>query len=188
MAKMGFKVIQYDGSIAKSPDEHHNITFYKKFIGLSDDEIYVTLETAIRQNEFKIDENNIMQCDIEGSEYEMLENADMENLSKYFTQVIFEFHGLNPEESQEVQRRTKIMQKLNQYYVPIHIHFNNHGKIFYSKNLFFSTTIEVSYLRIDRAEQYKIYRTSAGNLKNLDYPTFTSNPDIPISFDFIKGK
>ncbi len=184
MAERGFEVIEYDASIDKSPYNHLNISFHKKFIGTSNNEKTITLEQAIRENHLDKNKANILQCDIENCEWEMLLGIDMNLLRDYFTQIIFEFHGCNPEEQEGVDLRTKLLEKMNENFVPIHTHLNNHGKIFYSRGLFFSTTIEVSYLRKDLVESSIIsnYRTEGGNLKGLDYPVWQPNPEIPIRF------
>ncbi|WP_346671295.1 FkbM family methyltransferase [Helicobacter pullorum] len=184
MAEKGFKVIEYDASIDKCPYKHPNISFHKKFIGTSNNENTITLQKAIEDNHLDKNKANILQCDIENCEWEMLLGIETNLLRDYFTQIIFEFHGCNPEEQEGVDLRTKLLEKINESFVPIHTHLNNHGKIFYSRGLFFSTTIEVSYLRKDLVESSIIsnYRKEGGNLKGLDYPVWQSNPEIPIRF------
>lgn len=186
MANMGIKVIEYDASIQKSPYNHPNITFIKKFIGTNNNANTITIEQAIKDNCLDASKANILQCDIENCEWEMLKNIDIKLLHNYFTQIIFEFHGCNPEEQEGTELRQQMLQKINEYFVPIHTHLNNHGKIFYSNNLFFSTTIEVSYLRRNLAKNFIIngYKEECGNLENLDYPVWSSNPEIPIRFSF----
>lgn len=182
MAQKGFKVIEYDGSIEKGPYNHPNITFYKKFIGTNDDENTITLLQVLKDNNLDEKLPNILQCDIENHEWDMLESIDISLLSKYFSQIIFEFHGLNPEEKDGAQKRLRLLQKINEYFVPIHTHLNNHGKIFYSKGLFWSTTAEVSYLRKNDAKDYENTYRKSGNLIKLDSVTFLSNPEIPLRF------
>ncbi|TBR81308.1 hypothetical protein DU473_04255 [Campylobacter novaezeelandiae] len=182
MAQKGFKVIEYDGSIEKGPYNHPNITFYKKFIGTNDDENTITLLQVLKDNNLDEKLPNILQCDIENHEWDMLESVDISLLSKYFSQIIFEFHGLNPEEKDGAQKRLRLLQKINEYFVPIHTHLNNHGKIFYSKGLFWSTTAEVSYLRKNDAKDYENTYRKSGNLIKLDSVTFLSNPEIPLRF------
>nr|WP_276149105.1 hypothetical protein [Campylobacter jejuni] len=186
MAQRGFKVIEYDASIEKCPYSHENIIFHKKFIGNTNNENTITLAQALNDNNLDESKPNILQCDIENCEWDMLENIDISILNKYFSQVIFEFHGCNPEEQDGVEKRISLLKKLNEYFIPIHTHLNNHGKIFYSKGLFFSTTLEVSYLRKNEVNfsQKLNYRKECGNLTNLDYPSWPSNPEIPIKFDF----
>ncbi|MCR2090681.1 hypothetical protein, partial [Campylobacter upsaliensis] len=183
MANLGFKVVEYDGSIEKCPYNHPNIIFNKLFVGATNDENTITLNEALRKNDFDKTKNNILQCDIENCEWEMLENIDISLLSEYFSQVIFEFHGMNPEERDGFALRSKLLSRLNEHFVPIHTHLNNHGKIFYSKGLFFSTTLEVSYLRKDLAKPYLSFGyRDEGNLMGFDSPTFLPNPEIPLRF------
>lgn len=184
MAQRGFKVIEYDGSIEKCPYNHENIVFHKKFIGNANAENTVTLASILKDNHLDENKPNILQCDIENCEWDMLENMDISVLSQYFSQVIFEFHGCNPEEQDGAEKRINVLKKLNEYFLPIHTHLNNHGKIFYSKGLFFSTTLEVSYLRKNEfaSTQNLNYRKECGNLQGLDFPTWPSNPEIPLRF------
>ncbi|HEF8152387.1 TPA: hypothetical protein SBD02_001662 [Campylobacter jejuni] len=182
MAQRGFKVIEYDASIEKCPYDHENIVFHKKFIGNVNNENTITLVQALKDNNLDENKPNILQCDIENCEWDMLENIDISILNKYFSQVIFEFHGCNPEEQDGVEKRISLLKKLNEYFVPMHTHFHNHGKIFYSQGLFFSTTLEVSYLRKNLINlDIMKYRDVAGGFKNLDFP-WISNPEIPIRF------
>ncbi|EQC3697414.1 FkbM family methyltransferase [Campylobacter jejuni] len=184
MAQRGFKVIEYDASIEKCPYNHENIVFHKKFIGNVNNENTITLAQALKDNNLDDSRPNILQCDIENCEWDILENVDISILNKYFSQVIFEFHGCNPEEQDGVEKRISLLKKLNEYFIPIHTHLNNHGKIFYSKGLFFSTTLEVSYLRRNELNlmQGLYYRKECGNLQNLDFPVWPSNPEIPLRF------
>lgn len=185
MANLGYKVIEYDASIENSPYNHENITFFKNFVGSKTDGDFVSLEDVIEKNNLNENYQNILQIDIENAEWEILANIDINLISSYFTQVIFEFHGCNPCELDEALFRFKILEKLNAKFTPIHAHFNNHGKIFYSRGLFFSSTFEVSYLRNDVAQNLKITkRRKNGVLSGLDFPTFPFNPEIPLRFEF----
>lgn len=183
MAQRGYRVLEYDGSIDQGPYDHPNIIFHKKFVGLQNSDNMTTLEAIIESNELDSALPNILQIDIENAEWDIFERIDMELIGRYFSQVVFEFHGCNPEEMLEARRKLNILEKINRHYQPIHFHFNNHGKIFYCRNLFFSVTLEVSYLRRDISKdlmQYG-YRTE-GILDGLDFPVHSSNPEIPVRF------
>lgn len=181
MAELGYQVIEYDGSIEKSPYTHPNITFHKKFVGLHDEDSTITLKSLLQDNKLDKTQANILQIDIENAEWEMLEGIEIGILAEFFAQIIFEFHGCNPEEEQGFHQRITQLKRLNEFFCPIHLHFNNHGKIFYSQGLFFSTSIEVSYLN-QKFIADKTKRISEGVLENLDTPTWISNPEIPIRF------
>ncbi len=183
MAQRGYKVLEYDSSIDKGPYDHPNICFYKKFVGLQNSDNMTTLEAIIESNELNSALPNILQIDIENAEWDIFERIDMELINRYFEQVIFEFHGCNPEETLEAKRRFEILERINQYYQPIHFHFNNHGKIFYCRNLFFSVTLEVSYLRKDISKNLMQYGyRKEGIVEGFDFPAHPSNPEIPIKF------
>lgn len=192
MADYGYKVIEYDGSIENTPYPNHpNIKFHKKFVGNSKDENFISLEEVLKENGIKNESEivcgNILQIDIENFEWEVLEEIDIKLLADNFSQVIFEFHGCNPEEQDGFGRRIKQLKRLDEYFVPIHLHLNNHGKIFYSNGLFFSTTLEVSYVNKKMLEKYALCldnKISEGVDKDLDIPTFSPNPEIPIKFNF----
>ena len=184
MAKRGYKVAQYDASIEKGPYNHPNISFHKKFVGLLNNDNTVSLETVIKENKLDSSLPNILQCDIENAEWEILEGFDISLLARYFSQIIFEFHGLNPEEAEGFAKRSAVLRKINEHFSSIHMHFNNHGKIFYSKDRFFSVTIEASYLRKDLVPSYarNNFRKS-GILNKLDYPTDKAVPELPIIYE-----
>lgn len=185
MAEIGYLVIEYDGSITHSPYTHPNITFHKKFVATNNSDSTITLETLLKDNQLDSTQANILQIDIENAEWEMLENINIETLAQNFAQVIFEFHGCNPEEKSGFHQRITQLRHLDKHFCPIHLHFNNHGKIFYSRGLFFSTSIEVSYINrkclkdLGFNESQKIEQ---GILKDLDSPTWLANPEIPIRF------
>lgn len=182
MANLGYQVIEYDASIEKCPYEHKNIKFHKKFVGVETKGDFISLEAVIEQNGLDEKMENILQIDIENAEWDILERIDMKLIERYFTQVIFEFHGCNPEELDEFAKRLKVIEKINEFYQCYHCHFHNHGKIFYSKGLFFCTTIEASFLRKDSLPKDSKGLREKGNLENLDYAGFLSNPDIPVIF------
>lgn len=181
MANMGYKVLQYDGSIDKAPYNHPNIKFFKQFVGTKDSNNTITLQTIIKQNNININSHNILQVDIEDNEWDMLENIDLKEVSKYFTQILFEFHNCNVEDDKLSQRRFKILEKINKYFTPIHTHFNNYGMIFYSKGLFLSDTIEVSYMNNKAIESFE-YKSGFGSIVGLDSPNSTNYLEIPVIF------
>ncbi|WP_297810250.1 hypothetical protein [uncultured Helicobacter sp.] len=185
MAEIGYQVLEYDGSTKDSPYTHQNIIFHKKFISAHNSDSTITLESIIKDNKLDSTQANILQTDIENAEWEMLENIDIEILAQNFAQIIFEFHGCNPEEESGFYQRITQLKRLNKFFIPIHFHFNNHGKIFYSKGLFFSTSLEVSYINRSKLQSLGLDETQKlekGILKDLDYPTWIANPEIPIRF------
>lgn len=122
-----------------------------------------------------------MQVDIEDCEWEILENINIDIISEYFSQILFEFHNCNPDDNELSSRRFKVLEKLNTLFVPIHTHFNNHGNIFYSDGLILSDTIEVSYINKKLVNSYQ-YKSGFASLVYLDSPNTNNFPDIPVLF------
>lgn len=181
MANLGYKVLQYDASINKPPYKHPNITFHKKFVGVKDSDSVISFERLITQNGLDKNECNVLQCDIEDCEWEILEQLDLAKLSEIFPQILFEFHNCNPESEALSVPRLAILERIKSHYTPIHTHFNNHGAVFYSNGYFWCDTVEVSYLRNDLISSDAVFLKGVGNL-NADAPNAKDYPDIPVIF------
>ena len=176
-------VLEYDASIESSPYPNHpNIKFFKKFVGAVESHDTTTLMQIINENKFDKNAHNILQCDIEDAEWELLENIDISLLAKYFPQILFEFHNCNPDNEVFTQRRLAVLAKLNEYYCPIHTHFNHNGGLLFAKNLLFSPLIEISYLRKDLIPNDAQPLRGSATLVGLDYPNIPHYPDIPVVF------
>ncbi|OBV29902.1 hypothetical protein BA723_09990, partial [Helicobacter sp. CLO-3] len=124
MANRGYKVIQYDASIKHAPYNHPNITFIKKFVGAHDSHDTMSFDSVIKSNNLSKDAHNIAQIDIEDAEWDILEKIDLGAISPYFSQMLFEFHNCDPRDEALSSRRLKVLEKILEFYTPIHTHFN----------------------------------------------------------------
>ena len=136
MANFGYKVLQYDASIDTAPYNHPNITFHKKFVGARDSHNTISFESLLAQNDFSPNACNVLQCDIEDCEWEILENIDLAKVAQYFPQVIFEFHKCYLDNAPFAERRLAILERLRAHYTPIHTHFNCFGAVYYANGFF----------------------------------------------------
>lgn len=182
IANMGYQVLQYDASIKQSPDSHPNIIFHKKFVGTRKDHQTITLENILQDYKFDPTLHNILQCDIEGAEWEIFDKLDFDILKQYFAQIIIEFHDCDPRSESRTQRQFAILEKFHQYYQPIHLHFNPCDNIFYIKDRFFASLPEVTYLRRDLLPNHFTLRQTCGDVEHLDYPNIDMFPNLPIDF------
>jgi hypothetical protein len=97
----------------------------------------------------------LFKCDVEGAEYEFLENTDIEKLASITTGLIFEFHYL--EDPAKRERFFNCVEKLNQYYYLCHVHGNNYSSNFvyeeidgeYKKQYSVPNVIELSFVNKD---------------------------------------
>ncbi|TLD80073.1 FkbM family methyltransferase [Helicobacter sp. MIT 05-5293] len=183
MAKMGYQVLQYDASIKKAPDTHKNMIFHRKFVGTIRDHQTITFEDIMQQYSFDEKAHNILQIDIEGAEWEILEKLDFSIFEKYFSQIILEFHDCDPRKSLQAQRHISILEKFRHAFQPIHLHYNPCHYHVYVKDRFMSSLLEVSYARKDLLPKTFILRNECGDIPNLDYPNHEWLLNIPILFE-----
>ena len=120
------KVFGYDGTIGcKSPLNHNFFVFNPKNVGVQQGQISINeiIENDIGINSLK--ENSILFIDVEGSEYEILNDIKPEFLS-LFRQIVIEFHDLIRETSEGGKFRL-VKQKLLTNFNTYHVHANNFG-------------------------------------------------------------
>ena len=96
MAEMGCKVLTYDPTISRAPDQHENISF--KQIGVvgvpSKDKEYQTLNAILRSNGHINTKISYMKLDIESHEISglpiWLQNGDLDNVEQLAIEVHLE--------------------------------------------------------------------------------------------------
>jgi len=126
MARQGYEIIQYDGSVERSPDKHPLIKFHK---------INITGDDSPSKNETNIAKiisgyghhdcwNIILKMDIEGAEWNVLERISENDIS-HFEQILVEWHGFPTDDRLELERRLGLLGKLNRTHQSIHIHAPN---------------------------------------------------------------
>lgn len=181
MAQKGYKVLQFDGSIQKAPEDHPNLVFCPKYVVgrrmHAENEITVQeiLDTLPGQNDI------ILQMDVEGSEWEIFESLTAEEMNR-FSQIIVEFHKLTV--AKDMPRFQAVFDKICSTHVPVHFHYNNDGPIFGFNDFLVSSLWEVSFARKD-LDTFTL--SDAEYPTNLDYPN-VALPDIYIGkFAYITG-
>ncbi|WP_240329076.1 FkbM family methyltransferase [Helicobacter suis] len=184
MAQKGYLVLQYDGSIEKSPDLHKNIIFHKKFVGTKNDSKTISLEQILQDYNLDVNAHNILQMDIEGAEWDIFEKLDFVLLEKYFAQIIVEFHSIDPRNRFQSERYLAILEKFNKAFQSIHLHVNTVSSYYYTGNTFLGNLIEVSYARKDLLPKDFSLRSVCGDIEGLDYPNDPNGQYFNISIDF----
>lgn len=182
MANLGYKVLQYDASIEVAPYKHENITFFKKFVGVENSDDTLSLQNVITQNALNTDAFNILQCDIEDCEWDILEHIDLSLVAKYFPQVLFEFHNCNPESDALSAPRLKILSKIREFYTPIFTHYNNYAPAYFAGGDIFCDVIEITYIRNDLVPKDSILFTGILNINGLSATNAYPHPDLPVIF------
>lgn len=168
------EILAFDASIEQLPINSSNIIFIKKFIGVTDNDLFANI------NKLNIDIFTCMKMDIEGYEYLCLNSLTDSNFSQLQT-LIVEFHlskYIVPDRN--VNDLILLLNRIEEYMFPIHVHQNNtyHGYFTYN-GIQFSNSIEVTFLN-------NIYKENLYPIKNLDYPCVENLYDIGLSW--IKNK
>ena len=150
MAKLGIRSYLADYSVDAAPIAHPLLDFEKKFIGIDTNDVYMTLsdwyanKTGLKGGDY------ILQMDIEGAEYEVLNSVD-DSFLKNFRIMVIEFHNLfnlvNPVGLDLVEFSFK---KILKNFEIVHIHPNNESKPLNYHGFEIPSTMEFTFLRKDR--------------------------------------
>ena len=187
MANDGYEVLEFDASIKKSPyPRHKNIKFFKQFVGAKDEfsngKQVIALSKIIKDFDFAKNAHNVLQCDIENAEWDILEELDIGLLKEHFSQLIFEFHGCEPDDEAGSSRRLGLLRKINEHFVPIWVHYNNYAGLIVSKVAPFCPSVELTYLRKDLLPSDASAFLGGVFDTGIDSPNSVKDPDIPVIF------
>lgn len=138
-----------DYSVEQAPVQHPLVNFEKKFLGITNDDVFTTLDAWVNQHApNKTD--FLLQMDIEGAEYDVLFDVSDETLKKCRILVI-EFHHLDRLIIAEGFRFLNlIFKKLDKYFKVVHIHPNNCAKPYTYDDFEIPPIMEFTFLRRDR--------------------------------------
>jgi hypothetical protein len=152
LAKRGVKSFLIDYSVQTAPISHPLIEFERKFLGITNDEIFVRLDDWV-QTKAPGSDNNILQMDIEGAEYDVLFDVSAETLQK-FRILIIEFHHLdNLMLAGDFKLFDLIFKKITKYFDVVHNHPNNCAPPYQYGSFEIPPIMELTFLRKDRVEQ-----------------------------------
>lgn len=174
MAEKGIPSYMADYSVDGPPLNHPSFDFEKKFLGVTNDEIYITLGDWVErkaENPFDL----ILQMDIEGAEYAVLLDVPEEVLQR-FRILVIEFHGLNRLASNAgVELIEAVFTRLAKYFDIVHIHPNNCSTVLKYGEVEIPSVMEFTFLRKDR-NQATGYATEFPHF--LDQKNMSDMPDV----------
>lgn len=149
-ADYGMEVFLADKSVEGPAVAHEQFHFTKKFIGVTSDDDYITLDEWV--DSFILDQSSdlMLQMDIEGYEYEVLLSASL-SLMQRCRIIVVEFHGLNNFWNAPYFRlASRVFDKILQTHSCLHIHPNNIGGYSEIDGLVIPAIMEFTFLRNDR--------------------------------------
>ena len=148
-----------------------HVTFFKEKITYP---VTDSGETDIKKVFSRIhkDEKVILKCDIEGSEFDIINQ--IVSYSHRIDMMVFEFHWLDRNE----EKLSSTINKFQKNFDIIHIHGNNHCEQLSSG---LPVALEVTFLN-KKFRDAKIEYVNNFPLKDLDYPNNPNKKDISFSF------
>ncbi len=155
----------YDSHKQFFTDTKQHIT---KNIGKSNTDDEITFESVL-ENKGK---NIFLKCDIEGSEYKILDNIIKH--TKLFSGIVIEFHDI--QDNFNLNEMANFVSKLNQKLVHVHINNYSYGQV--NENEFIPFVIELTFTSSDNIELKK--HISLPN--SLDMPNCSEREDFTIIF------
>lgn len=150
MMKRGVRSHLLDASIDAVPPGLTDFTFDRNFLGSRDEGDHITLSTWFEKYASVTDQHDyLLQMDIEGAEYAVLESTPAEILKK-FRIIIVEFHHFHEIFHRLVyQTISDSLYHVLRFFKVAHIHPNNGGFIIGRGALKIPSLIEVTFVRKD---------------------------------------
>jgi hypothetical protein len=186
LAAKGIRSFLADFSVTAPPVDNSMFNFEKLYIGpTTDGEMYITLADWVESKIFD-DSDLILQMDIEGSEWPVLESTPPSILRK-FRIIVIELHDLDEMMSDvnNIKRVETVFRKLISDFVPVHLHANNCCKPLRFRGVDIPRVLEVTLIRKDRhsslADRYPV------NIPNpLDIRNVQNRKAIPLTSDWVE--
>ncbi len=151
VANRGIEVFQYDHTISALPDDHERFHWSK--VGIEAEKSTATdldtLAGLIERNTHQGEENLILKCDIKGSEWGMLAEADLSTLGQ-FKQIVVEVHFLGDfYDAAYVGLLDRAIAKLTSHHRVVHVHGNNCAPYLVFGGVPFPSVIELTLFRVE---------------------------------------
>ncbi len=155
LAKQGLNVVLCDGTVSKLPKQHKKFYFINKNVygklnnftapiqAISINELFAEIE-----DKFGLSNETILLIDIEGSEYDVLENINLNYLISC-RQLSIEFHGIFEKLNVTNSKLPEIISKLSKYFELVSVHGNNFAAHISENGQDYADVIETTWLRKD---------------------------------------
>lgn len=154
LARRGIRSYLADFSVNAAPIKNELFHFEKKYLGNTNNEVYMTLEAWVKKNIKNEEKDLLLQMDIEGAEYDVLMDASPE-IIKRFRIILIEFHDLiSLVDPFGYKIINTVFSNLLKSHAIVHIHPNNVSQPIKVGKYFIPPTMEFTFLRRDRIKEY----------------------------------
>ena len=173
-----------DYSVEGPPVAHPLFDFEKKFLGSTDDDVFMQLDGWIQRKASGLNDL-ILQMDIEGAEYEVLLGMEADALKK-FRILVIEFHRLDALfDSLGFDLIKATFDRILANFDVVHIHPNNCLPLVSCDGIDIAPVMEFTFLRKDRIRK----RETRNDFPHvLDRKCVRELPDIPLPKSWYRGR
>ena len=166
-ANRGMNVFLADASVDAPVEQHERFHFSKVFIGRAPKENYISLNDWVTCSLNGDSGDLLLQMDIEGSEYEVINDTSTE-LFQRFRIIVIEFHGIPWLNKDKINAFKKLLKT----HSCVHIHPNNRWGAVQLRGLILPRIMEFTFLRHDRIAKSEFR-------KNFPHPLDVDNTSKP---------
>jgi hypothetical protein len=180
MAALGLRVIQFDHTVDRPPQDHPRFVFHRaRVVGRRQSPDDLTLSEILARPELADDNQLIAKIDIDGWEWDVLAQTPTATLAR-LRQAAIEFHDLR-RFVEPSWRATALaaLENLMATHACIHVHGNNWGPFTVIGGIPFPGGFEATFAR---RSDYEFVQSTAVFPTDLDRP---SNPKMP---DYYLGR
>ncbi len=177
IANKGIDVFMYDPTIKGLPNQNSKFHFEK--LGITGSKRACNMRTMnefILRNGHKGKKNLILKMDVEGAEWDFLNEVSEETLNQ-FSQIVLELHWFD--DRRLFDDIISGLEKLNKTHQIVHVHANNCVGVNYCFGLMMPQVIEVTCLR---KSSYKFVDSNKNFPTELDLPNNPGAAEINLGF------
>jgi len=171
LAKLGIKSFMADFSVDCPPIDNPLFDFQKKFLGVDSRQPNIIRLDEWMNQKSPGDDDLILQMDIEGAEWPILADAQVDTLRR-FRIVVLEIHDLDImlTSAAGLRMAEAVFQKLQSIFITAHIHVNNCSKAIRYRGVTIAPIIEITLLRRDR-----VVSSNSGDKVQIPHPLDEKN-------------
>jgi Methyltransferase FkbM domain len=175
IAARGIDVYQFDHTVDGPPTTSDRFRFFKKQIAATASELADNIGSALAKIPPSDSSRTILKIDIEGSEWEVLDYASVDDLAQ-FSQILGEFHDFsNAFDPAWRETALRVMTKLRTIFEVVHVHGNNYSPVHVIANVPIPEALELTFAN---RGMYTFEASTEIFPTALDQPNCEIHPDI----------
>lgn len=169
VAERDIDIYCYDPSIKCLPVQHERLHFEEFGIAGKDkmEDKLLSMESILKRNGHENGDNMILKMDVEGAEWEFIENIPKSVLEK-FSMISFELHGMLVDSLND--KILSALEKLNDTHQAIWVHGNNNGNVGVAGDILMPSFLEITYVSRNKYEFEEIKYDCPISLDQVNIP------------------